>query len=776
MSDFLSYFYIITTIIHNFAISPSGYKTSQNTIKYINKMTTLKKQTLVLLLGLAAALTLNAQQPTHENNKTRAAHLELNQSMGKQEINDYYRTMMQRKPNQIDFCQNQNAESSNGEQAQKQTNVKSALDVPEDMIFPIESDEVQAILIEWPYITRNASNNQYAEAIFDGYGLVYDFFGNYSLVQTVSTPDVADNSDYALLHAKLTNAIQKHAQVWIDVWYDEDTVTIKNFMQKKGMPLENYRFFVHPGNSFWARDWGPVAFYYGDDDSIAFMDFEYYGGRPMDDQLPKQIAANLGWNCYTTTVEYEGGNILTDGLGSLFTTSAVDTTNSDRYGLYELDLSGSEPKLTMNWKTPLTHQQLEDSIKHLMNLQNITFVPMLDYDGGTGHIDLCADMWEETGFVAAKYPESLSSWGDAKKVESNLETFTSQKNYFGNNYDLVRVPLPAKDNGSWYLSPREYNQYTRCWANHTFVNDAIIQPVFYDTSLSGSKAGDTEGNKLALDVLKKAYPGYTFEEIDVRSFDGYGGAIHCITKQIPADNPVRIYHQPARFFNTQENGSKYHVEVFSQNKSGIKDVKIYFKTQSANQWSDITLTSLGDNKFAGDITLNDTATNDTLYYYISSTSNNGKTMLKPMTAHQGGFYVMPYGKEVNTYNNDYAWDTVGTVVYDTSNLSYDTTTVTYGTQSDIHFSSLTSVTQKTLSDISEIYPNPAKDNAVITVNNNTDLYYRIINLKGQVQQSGKIAKNTVNYELDVKNLKSGHYWVIFTDGNFSASRNLIITK
>ena len=75
------------------------------------------------------------------------------------------------------------------------------------------------------------------------------------------------------------------------------------------------------------------------------MDFKYYGERPIDDQFPIQIAKDLGWKCYTSTIEYEGGNILLDGLGSLFTTSALYKTNNDTYGLYYIDSSLTEPAL-----------------------------------------------------------------------------------------------------------------------------------------------------------------------------------------------------------------------------------------------------------------------------------------------------------------------------------------------------------------------------------------------------------------------------------------------
>jgi len=709
-----------------------------------------KRNLFLLLATLVFTPTLKAQVDDLARKEQRRSMLEINKQMTTDQINDYYSKMMKRKPTAINPADLPTKEYSLKENAQKNTSTKS-LSVPEDMIFPIESDEVQAILIEWPYITKQTGTDTYAEAVFDGWGLIYNMFGGYTVVQTTSTPDVSANSTGAKLHAKLTNAIQKHAQVWIDVWYPEDTTTIKEYMQEMNMPLTNYRFFIHPGNSFWARDWGPVAFYYGDDDKIAFMDFEYYGGRPMDDQLPIQIANDLGWDCYTNTIEYEGGNILVDGLGSLFTTSALYNTNQDNYGLYYLDsTSSSTVKLGVYSKTPLTEQQIQDSVKHLMNLTNMVVVPALDYDGGTGHIDLYADMWEETGFVAAKYPEKLSSWTDAQRVETNIDTFTSQTNYFGNKYDVVRVPLPKKNNGKWYSSGVEYNNYTRCWANHTFVNDAIIQPVFYDTTLADKQKGDVESNKQALTVMKKCYPGYTFEEIDVRSYDGYGGAIHCITKQIPADNPVRIYHQPARWYNTLTNGSTYKIEVLSQNKSGINNVKVYYKNINEANFSELILTSEGNNLYKGNISLPSTSV-DTLVYYISSTSNNGKTITKPMTAANGGYYVMPYGSEVTTYNNDFAYDS----------------TLTVG---------LNNITKENLDAISEIYPNPATDNASITLNNDADLYYRIVNLKGQVKQSGKINKSTSTYTFDTSLLKTGNYWVILTDGNLSTSRSLVIGK
>ncbi|MBQ9312633.1 MAG: agmatine deiminase family protein [Bacteroidales bacterium] len=625
--------------------------------------------------------------------------------------------------------------------------------IPEDAIFPIESDEVQAILMTWMYDTRTVNGNQTASQTFEGKGT--EGYYSYNLVDVYSVPDVATNSDYAKLFAELANGIQKHTQVWINVWSAEDSTTIKEFMEQRGTPLTNYRFFVHPGNQFWFRDFGPMAFYYGDNDDLAFLDLEYYPGRPLDDALPILIAEDLDIPVYYSTIEYEGGNILLDGLGTLVTTSALYGNNEDEYGQAFLS-----PNSYYGWnyssKTPLTQSQVDDSLRNILNLSNLIVFPKLDYDGGTGHIDLYCDMWEETGFVVSQYPESMSNFSDAQKVASNLDSLKNTIDYFGNKYFASRIPLPAKNNGTFYSSDQEYNDsYTRAFSNHTFVNDGIIQPVFYDsTATTADKKGDVAGNLAALEIMKQAYPGYTFEEVDVRKFDAYGGAIHCITKQIPAENPVRIYHQPIRYINMSETPMQNAtLNILSQNKSGIAGVKVFYRHSNETNFSEAECVSLGDNMYSVDIPLQENATKDTIYYYISSTSNNGKTITKPMTAPEG-YYTLVYGTEIT-----------GVVQEDV-----------YGNGSTTWLG-LQENSQSLLNGISEVYPNPAQNEIKVTLPQlKQDLYYRVMNLKGQVVMQNKIGKNETELQMNVSSLKSGNYWIYFTDGNLSAVRKLVIAK
>jgi Peptidylarginine deiminase and related enzymes len=695
----------------------------------------MKKTFLSLAIAiLALSFSVCAQQKDNTTiEQLKAKALLKMKTAPKDAFNSYYRLFHKRVPND---------EAIRNAIPQKKAIVKGItkepLAVPDNMIFPGEFDEVQAILMTWPYVTKTVSGDQYAEQLFDGYGVYSD---SYTLVPVYSTPDVSVGSTTKLF-ASLADGIQHHAQVWINVWSTQDTTTIKNFMTQNGTPLTNYRFFVNPGNSFWYRDCGPVAFYYGDNDSIGFADFEYYGGRPLDDAIGRVIGQEAGFPVYTNTIEYEGGNILVDGLGSLFTSSAVYSNNTDHYGLYYMD-STSQYGYSQQYKQALTKAQVNDSLSHLLNLNRCTVLPKLNYDGGTGHVDLYVDMVDEATFVSTKYPDTLASTSDAQRVEKNMDSMQSfyAECPFSQKYYNTRIPFPAKDDGSWYSSQNEYNSsYTRSFSNHTFVNDAIMQPVFYNTT-----SGDSAGNVAAIEKMAQTYPGYQIVQIDVRDFDGYGGALHCITKQIPATNPIRIYHYPMRWFNTTDyTSSSVLLTAFIQNHSGIASANLYYRQKGATDWTTLAMAFTGGNIYNVPLPINDTVTSDTIEYYISATSNNGKTITKPMTAPQG-YYTFVYGTNT-TGNGDY--------------------------------SSLDRVEDIKQIEMGDFSPNPAMQTTSIKLAQpaKTNIPVKVINLKGQVIKTAQIAKGQTYLQFNVSNFKGGEYWAIFGDNASVAVKKLIVIK
>lgn len=697
-------------------------------------MNKIKLVTFCICLSLAlSTIGQTSFQQKQENVKT------IKNKMTTEELKDFYKSVHSRLPMKRG---NISVKPENSLSESRKNTTLSPL--PEDMIFPNESDEVQAILMTWLYDSYTVSNNEPAEQLFDGLGISF-YAEEYYLEPVVSTPDVSPSSPYAKLFAKLANGIQQHAQVWINIWTAEDSVAIKNFMEERGTPLTNYRFFVNPGNSFWYRDCGPVAFYYGEQDSIGFIDFEYYGGRPLDDQIAKRIGEQAGFKVFTNSLEFEGGNILLDGAGTLFTTNAVYSANRDTYGLYELD-ENSTYGFTIQQKTPLSNQQVNDSLTKFLNLSRCVVLPALQYDGGTGHIDLYCDMWDENTFVSTKHPESMANLSDPKKVESNMDSLCRMETMFGVKYHNTRIPLPRKNNGTWYTSQTDYNRnYTRSYSNHTFVNDAIMQPVFYDETMSGSRRGDVEGNKEAIEIMKQRYPGYVFEEIDVREFDGFGGAIHCITKQIPAENPVRIYHDPVRWWKIESGATIPTYRVIAQNKSGIASAKLVYRLSTEDSWQQIELSADEGNMFTAQIPFS-LSRRDTLLYYIEVTSNNGKTITKPMTAPQG-YYTTVYGTDVEGISEE-----------------------------DVYVSNPI-VVRDELEGIGDAIPNPASDVVRIQFSKefSNNVNFKLISSKGQtLLQDSTDGKSELT--IDISKLKSGIYWLIFTSGNQTTARKIVVER
>ena len=99
-----------------------------------------------------------------------------------------------------------------------------------------------------------------------------------------------------------------------------------------------------------------------------------------------------------------------------------------------------------------------------------------------------------------------------------------------------------------------------------------------------------------IEKMKACYPGYTFYCIDMRTFDRSGGSIHCITKQIPADNPMRIIHKDiyGDVNPVMPNATEQFIpfSAIITNKSGIKEASLCYAIDG-KQWSEIKLMANG---------------------------------------------------------------------------------------------------------------------------------------------------------------------------------------
>ncbi len=490
---------------------------------------------------------------------------------------------------EIDYRQ---AHPKNGVTFSKKGTTSTGI-MPADARFPGEFEETQAVLVSWPY---------------DGW-------------------DIDVTSTYADLWAQMSDAIQQEAKLIIRVDNYSDSTAIKNFMASKGTPLTNYRFSALLGDAWWTRDFGPLGFYYSGEDSVGFLDIHYYPGRDNDDAYAEFLGDEFNYKNVKTNLHAEGGNFMTDGHKRFFHSSVISTVNT------------YSPPLYPGW----TAQQIKDSVKYYWAADTVTVTPRLQCDGGTGHIDMYMKMMDDETFAIMEYPSTVTA-GDKNIINNVINTLSGKKSIYDRPYRIFKMPMPTNDAGTHPSLCGQINSDARTFVNGLLVNKTYLMPAFSDDN-SGNKAGDSA----AIALLKKIIPGYNIVPIDARNLTILGGAIHCVTMQIPAENPIRFWHPAYTDFQPLQNS--YYIVARITNKSGISKAECNWRLKGQTNWNTVSLTDSAG-YWVGQLASN-FIHYDEVEYYLSATSNNGKTMNRPMVAPEG-FYTFKFNfpTSVNTLDPD----------------------------------------------------------------------------------------------------------------------------
>lgn len=469
--------------------------------------------------------------------------------------------------------------------------------MPADARMPGEFEESQAVAIAWPYD-------------WDGVNMILDV-----------------SSEYADVWADMADGIQKECPVWIRIEKAADSTPIKTFMAGKGKALTNYKFHVTLGDAFWMRDYGPLGFYYGANDDLGFLDINYYPGRDLDDTYPEFLANEKGYLHVKTNLYAEGGNFLTDGFGNTFHSNVIESVNMT-----------NTPK-----HSPWTLQQVQDTVKHFYASPNVTSNTSLECDGGTGHNDMYMKLLDENSFAIMEYPVTVTA-NDKKIIDSAISKVSRMKNVYGKPYRIFKVPMPTRDNGTSPVTCPQINQDARTYVNGTWVNKTYLMPI-YSNSTNGNQTGD----QAAIDHIKKIAPGYKIVPLDARGLTIGGGAIHCVTMQIPAENPVLFWHPPV--IDWQLKANSYNIVSKITNKSGIASAVCKWRKKGTTTWNSANMT---DSSGYHITTISGTFNyGDVVEYYLTAITNNGKTAVKPITAPDGYYtFMIDWPSSTTTLNAD----------------------------------------------------------------------------------------------------------------------------
>lgn len=395
-------------------------------------------------------------------------------------------------------------------------------------------------------------------------GLLLSFFLLFSLTvnsqSTIYTPAEFEKNEGVLLvwdyspsrdsiTANIAKAVQQTAKVWI-IYYPEsapaDTSEIRTYLYSQGVLPLNLEFIPAYTETLWIRDFGPIVHYgdYGNGSERYVTDAGYSAyNRPKDDSIPSQIANLWGWNKTDLDLEIEGGNLIFDGLARGFASKRVFDQNPQ-----------------------YTPDELKNIFIQHFNLQDFVFLETLDNSGGGiwKHVDMFMKIIDFETILVSDYPDYLP---DYDVVEQNVELLSSLNSHFGKPYEIVRIPAPPKADGTYATT---WDDEMRTYTNSLTINNTVIVPSY----------GLPEYDLQAYDIYREIMPGYKIIMVDAQMLTILGGAIHCITREVPTEEFMRVIHK--KVTGSQDYNQDYYLYCLTESNVPIDSLWLHYKINNGD--------------------------------------------------------------------------------------------------------------------------------------------------------------------------------------------------
>jgi agmatine deiminase len=403
--------------------------------------------------------------------------------------------------------------------------------------------------------------------------------------------------------ANIAKAAQTAGKVWI-VYYPGqapmDTVQIRNYLYSRGVTPQNLFFIPAWTETLWIRDYGPLTNYanFGNNLQRYIINPGYSAyGRPKDDSIPSQLANLWGWNQVDLGLQLEGGNLIFDGLKRGFGSKRIWSQNPS-----------------------LTPVQIGNLLRQKFNLTDFIFLDNLNNSGGGiwKHVDMYMRMLDFETILVSSYPEHLP---DYPVIEANVMLLSSLTNYFGEPYKIFRIPAPPKADGTWATTQ---NDEMRTYTNSLILNNIVIVPSY----------GLPEWDNQAKQIYERLMPGYEVKLVDSQMLTILGGAVHCITKEVPTERYLRIVHK--KVTETQSlMGTEFEINCMTYSADPIESIWLHYKKSYETEFSKVPVWMVCP-EYMG--VIQNLSPGDTINYFIQAKTYTD-SITYPLSAPEGYFTI-----------------------------------------------------------------------------------------------------------------------------------------
>lgn len=250
-----------------------------------------------------------------------------------------------------------------------------------------------------------------------------------------------------------------------------------------------------PTEDLWCRDSGPVFTFRNGALAISNIQFNGWGGKQVhsrDAQIAAKVAQHLSLRMVETGLTGEAGGVEHDGDGLLIAHESSWVNDNRNPGMTKHEVARRLRKAY--------------GAQRVIWSKGVYGADITDY-----HIDSLA-RFTRAGRVLMNLPED-PDMGDPFHVAA-LDTHDALQ---AAGLEIEVIPEPRTRR----VRARDF---VASYANYYACNGGVIAAQF----------GDPETDAIAVDALRRHYPGREVVTLNVDALGEIGGGIHCATQQMPA--------------------------------------------------------------------------------------------------------------------------------------------------------------------------------------------------------------------------------------------------
>ena len=347
-----------------------------------------------------------------------------------------------------------------------------------------------------------------------------------------------------------------------------------------GAEKQNLTYVTLPNQTIWMMDYSGFPLVDKQTGALAFVDWNYYQPRHLDDALGVRIPHEVyGATVYRVGFPFEGGNFQSDGVGRCMTSNRALAN------------------------TGYSALKVRSLLSRYAGCET-TYIVKDVSDDGTGHIDMFFKWVDTSTVLFGEYRDSIDADvnGDGKietvpmpgkvapdyaqtfalnkqRMEDNVALFQGQKASDGQLFKTPRLPMMTRFKD-------QYGDVPRTFINSTFANGVNVYPSYAASSCQSPNGAlckidadcgksqhcaagrctpgpaaegcdeivtcgsglvcKPDGLKIALTKLaqaewQKAMPTYTHVGLRADTIALWSGAIHCITRTVPLAKSAKAF-------------------------------------------------------------------------------------------------------------------------------------------------------------------------------------------------------------------------------------------